>query len=145
MARITYPVPEKMGFATELQVYIGHVNYGGHLDNALLLTLVSEARMRFFQALGHTESNVAGLPIVVGDMLAQYLSEAFHGERLRVEMTPADLARCSFDLAWRVTEITQNRPVAQGKSGIVFIDPQTHRAAPIPPAVREQLQALSQA
>lgn len=141
MARISYESPAHFGFATELQVYINHVNYGGHLDNALLLTLVSEARVRFFQALGHTEGNVGGLPIVVGDVLAQYQSEAFYGESLRIEMTPVDLSRCAFDLAWRITERSSGRAVARGKNGIVFMDPATHRAAGIPEAVRAQLLA----
>ena len=105
MARIVCDLPPRFGFATEVQVYINHVNQGGHLDNALLLTLVSEARVRFFRALGHSEANVGGLPIVVGDMQAQYRSEAYHGETLRVEMMPLDLSRCAVtgtmdDLIW---------------------------------------------
>ena len=55
MSRIHFELPEHFTFCTELQVYIGHVNQGGHLDHAQLLTLVSEARVRFFQALGYLE------------------------------------------------------------------------------------------
>ena len=142
MARIQFDYSGDYGFTTELQVYISPVNYGGHLDNALLLTLVSEARVRFFRALGHSEANVGGLPIVVGDMQAQYRSEAYHGETLRVEMMPLDLSRCAFDLVWRITEVAQGREVARGKSGIVFVNGATRRAATMPEAVRAQLQAL---
>jgi hypothetical protein len=35
---------------------------------------VSEARLRFFHALGYREGHVDGAAIVVGDMLAQYKS-----------------------------------------------------------------------
>ena len=59
MARVTLELPERFGFSTEVQVYLSLVNYGGHLDNALLLTLVSEARVRFFQSLGYHESECA--------------------------------------------------------------------------------------
>lgn len=109
MARILFDLPERFGFTTELQVYISHVNYGGHLDNAQLLSLVSEARMRFFQSLGYTEGDVAGLAIVVGDMLAQYKSEAFHGETLRVQMTPRDFNRYGCDLVFCMTEVSSGR------------------------------------
>mgnify|MGYP001964509006 CR=1 FL=1 len=88
MARIVFDLPAHFGFATELQIYISHVNQGGHLDNAQLLTLVSEARVRFFQSLGYPEADVGGLSIVVGDIVAQYKSEGFHGETMRVEMAP---------------------------------------------------------
>lgn len=142
MARVTLELPERFGFSTEVQVYLSLVNYGGHLDNALLLTLVSEARIRFFQSLGYHESNVQGLSLVVGDMQAQYLSEAFHGETLRIDVAPRELSRCALDLVWRVSEASQGREVARGKTGLVFIDPASKRAATIPDAVRAQLLAL---
>ena len=144
MARIVFELPQQFGFVTELQVYISHVNQGGHLDNAQLLSLVSEARVRFFQSLGYHEGDVGGAPIVVGDMLAQYLSEAFHGETLRVQMQPVDLSRCGFDLAFRLTALASGREVARGKSGIVFTDRQTRRATAIPEAVRQQLSTCAE-
>ena len=62
-----------------------------------------------FQSLGYREGHVDGAAIVVGDMLAQYKSEAFHGETLRVQMQPADFNRYGFDLVFRMTEATQQR------------------------------------
>jgi hypothetical protein len=58
MPRIQFTLPDRFTFATDMQIYISHVNQGGHLDNAQLLTLVSEARVRFFKTLGYTEGNV---------------------------------------------------------------------------------------
>lgn len=144
MARIIFEVPEHFGFSTELQIYISHVNQGGHLDNAQLLSLVSEARVRLFRSLGYTEADVAGLSTVVGDMLAQYKSEAFHGETLRVQMTPQDFNRYGCDLVFRLTEVSTGREVARGKTGVVFIDPLTHKPAPIPETVRARLLALAE-
>ena len=141
MARILFDLPERFGFTTELQVYISHVNYGGHLDNAQLLSLVSEARMRFFQSLGYTEGDVAGLAIVVGDMLAQYKSEAFHGETLRVQMTPRDFNRYGCDLVFCMTEKASGREVARGKIGIVFIGKASRKVAAIPDSIRQLLLA----
>ena len=46
MARIVFDLPAHFVFSTEMQIYISHVNQGGHLDNAQLLSLVSEARVR---------------------------------------------------------------------------------------------------
>ena len=143
MARIVFDLPAQFFFSTELQVYISHVNQGGHLDNAQLLSLVSEARVRFFHALGWRESLVEGTSIVVGDMLAQYKSEAFHGETLCVEMAPQDYNRYGFDLVFRMTELSTHREVARGKTGVVFIDRMARKPAPIPEAVRERLAAMA--
>ena len=142
MARIQFPLPEHFVFATQLQIYISHVNQGGHLDNAQLLTLVSEARLRFFQSLGHRELDVVGYPIVVGDLMAQYKSEGFHGETMRVRMCPQDVNRYGFDLAFCMDCLDSGREVARGKVGIVFIDRTTRQVAPVPPSFLAQLEAL---
>lgn len=142
MPRIQFTLPERFAFSTEIQIYISHVNQGGHLDNAQLLTLVSEARVRFFKSLGYRESDVAGHPIVVGDMVAQYKSEGFHGETMRVSMLPQDFNKYGFDLVYRMDEPVSGREVARGKIGIVFIDRQTRRVAPVPPLLMERLAAL---
>jgi hypothetical protein len=42
-------------------------------------------------------------------------------------MQPADFNRYGFDLVFCMTEVTQQREVARGKTGIVFIDPGTRR------------------
>jgi acyl-CoA thioesterase FadM len=52
MPRLQLDAPERFRFHTDIQIYISHVNQGGHLDNAQLLTLASEARVRLFKALG---------------------------------------------------------------------------------------------
>ncbi len=140
MARIVFDLPAHFVFSTEMQIYISHVNQGGHLDNAQLLTLVSEARVRFFQSLGYPEADVGGLSIVVGDIVAQYKSEGFHGETMRVEMTPADFNRYGFDLVFRMTEKTGGREVARGKIGIVFIGKADRTVAPIPASIVQLLQ-----
>ncbi|MBT9551471.1 MAG: thioesterase family protein [Hydrogenophaga sp.] len=142
MPRIQFDLPDRFVFATEIQIYISHVNQGGHLDNAQLLTLVSEARVRFFQSLGHRESDVAGCPIVVGDLVAQYKSEGFHGETMRVRMLPHDVSRCGFDLVYCMDCVETGREVARGKIGIVFIDRAARKPAPVPPAFLAQLAAL---
>ena len=139
MARVVFDLPEKFVFATELQIYVSHVNQGGHLDNAQLLSLVSEARLRFFQSLGYAEADVEGVATVVGDMVAQYKSEGFHGETMRIEMAPADFNKYGFDLVFLMSEKSQGREVARGKTGVVFIDRQTRKVAPLPEVIRQRL------
>jgi len=145
MPRIQFQLPEQFVFSTDIQIYISHVNQGGHLDNAQLLTLVSEARVRFFKSLGYTEGNVAGHPIVVGDLVAQYKSEGFHGETMRVSMVPQDFNKYGFDLAYRMECLDTAREVARGKIGIVFVDRATRKVATVPAAFVDKVRALTPA
>ena len=123
MARIQFELPEQFLFSTDIPIYISHVNQGGHLDNAQLLSLVSEARLRFFRWLGYRgELDIEGLSIVVGDMMAQYKSEAFYGETLQIDMVPDDFNKYGFDLVFRLTDKQSGREVARGKTGMVFVN-----------------------
>lgn len=136
MARVLIDLPEHFVFTTELPIYIGHINYGHHLDNAALLSLVSEARVRFFGSLGYTELDVEGVGIVVADAAVQYKSEAFHGETLVFAMTPAEFNKYGCDLVWRVTDKASGREVARGKSGILFFDYHARRPVAVPDGFR---------
>jgi 4-hydroxybenzoyl-CoA thioesterase len=139
MARIKIELPESFLFQTELPIYISHINYGNHLDNAALLTLVSEARMRFFKHFGFSEGDIDGAGIIVADAAIQYRAEAFHGEILVFEMTVADVGRVGCDLLYRVSKHGSQQEVARGKTGIVFFDYSTREPVPVPPAFLKKI------
>lgn len=143
MARIQFELPQQFLFSTDIPIYISHVNQGGHLDNAQLLSLVSEARLRFFRWLGYSgELDIEGLSIVVGDVMAQYKSEAFYGETLRIDMVPDDFNKYGFDLVFRLTDKQSGREVARGKTGVVFVSEGLGghaKVTPLPTAFRARL------
>jgi len=134
MPRIKIDLPERFSFSTEIPIYINHINYGNHLDNSALISLVSEARVRFFKAFGYTELNVEGCGIVVADVAAQYKSEAFYGEVLLFEMAADDFNKHGCDLVWRISDQASGREVARGKTGIMFFDYTARKAVLVPPA-----------
>ena len=134
MPRIKIDLPERFSFTTEIPIYINHINYGNHLDNSALLSLVSEARVRFFKAFGYTELNVEGCGIIVADVAVQYKSEAFHGEVLVFVMAANDFNKYGCDLVWRISDQASGREVARGKTGIMFFDYIARKAALVPPA-----------
>ena len=138
MARIQIDLPERFPFSTEIALYLSHLNYTGHLDNALLLTVVSEARARYFEALDYTEMDVERVGIVVADAAVQYRSEAFHGEVMVVRMAAADFSKHGCDLLWRMDDKASNREVARGKTGIVFFDYGVRKVAPVPENFRQR-------
>jgi len=141
MPRIQIELPEQLPFRVELPLYLSHLNAAGHLDNALLLTLVSETRARFFKALGYKESNVEGVGVILADAAVQYRSEAFHGETMVVAMGVDDFNKYGCDLPWLMSDRDSGREIACGKSGIVFFDYQARRIAPLPAAFRQRAQA----
>lgn len=132
MPRIRIDLPTQFAFSTELPVYIGHINYGNHLDNAQLIALVAEARVRFLKSLGYSELDIEGVGLVVADVAAQYRAEAFHGDTLVVDMGVTDIGPQGCDFAWRLTQRDSGREVARGKHGIVFFDYRQRVKAAVP-------------
>jgi len=139
MARIQIELPAQFPFVTELPLYTSHINYGGHLDNALLLTLVSEARVRFFKSLGYSELDVEGVGIVVADAAVQYKAEAFQGEVMVVRKAAGDFGKYGCDLLWQMSDQASGREIARGKTGIVFFDYSTRKVALVPAGFRARL------
>ncbi|PTD97546.1 acyl-CoA thioesterase [Pseudothauera lacus] len=140
MARIHIDLPDRFVFATEIPLYLSHMNYGGHLDNALLLTVVSEARVRWLKSMGYGELDVEGLGIIVADAALQYKSEAFHGEVMQVEMDAREFGKYGCDLVWRMRERDSGREVARGKTGIVFFDYGARKIAGVPDGFRRRFE-----
>lgn len=139
MPRIKVELPDSFPFSTEITIYQSHINYGGHLDNAQLLTIVSEARSRFFASFGYHEGNVEGVGIIIADAAVQYKSEAFQGEVMVVRMAANDFNKNGCDLVWCMSEKESGREVARGKAGIVFIDYAARKIVPVPEEFRRRV------
>ena len=135
MPRIRIELPAHFPFSTSITLLISHINLGRHLDNAQLIGLVSEARVRFLKSMGYTELD--------DDAGVQYRSEAFHGETLNISMAANDFHAFGCDLVWCMHEALSGREVARGKTGIVFFDYGARRKAPVPAGFRRRFAADS--
>lgn len=140
MARVQISLPDSFPFATEITLYLSHINYGNHLDNAMLLTVVSEARLRFLKSMGYTELNVEGVGIIVADAALQYKAEAFHGEVMVVSMGVSDFSKYGCDLVWQMKEQASQREIAWGKTGIVFFDYGPRQVTTVPEGFRRRFE-----
>lgn len=138
MARVTLDLPEQFIFTTELPVYINFINYGGHLGNDAVLTLIHEARVRFFQAHGYTELDIEGRGIVMADAMIVYKSEGFQGDLIVIEIALTDFVPYGCDIVYRLTNKATGKEVARAKTGIVFFDYQARKPVRIPKAFRQR-------
>lgn len=118
MARIIIDVPKNLKFNFEHQIQIYQINYSQHLDNALLLNIVTEARMRFIADLGKKDLQFKNADISVESDAVQYVSEGFYGEIVDVGMDIIGQSDSRYELAWRMTERFTGREVARGITDI---------------------------
>ena len=132
MPRIKIVLPNKFIFRTEIQIRITDINYGGHLGNDSLLSIIHEARVRFLQYLGYSESNVEGNGIIMIDAGVQYKSEGFYGDELLIEIAVNDFTEIGCDFVYRLTNKNSKKEIALAKTGIVFFDYKNKKIVPVP-------------
>jgi acyl-CoA thioester hydrolase len=142
MPRIKITVPDKFIYITEIPIRITDINYGGHLGNDSLLSIIHEARVRFLNNLGYSESNVEGVGIIMVDSAIQYKSEGFYGDELLVEVTVNDFSGIGCDFIYRLSNKKTSKEIAIAKTGIVFFDYGKRKTAPVPDKFKNKIDEL---
>lgn len=140
MSRIKIQLPKKFAFSTELDVRVGDLNYGNHLGNDSVLTLIHEARRRFLASLGIEEIGADGIGFVIADSAVVYRAQAFYGNRLRIEVTAGEFASRGCDFYYRVSQLADGQTVAEAKTGAVCFDFRAQKTVSFPPTTLEKLQ-----
>ena len=137
MPRAKLDLPEKFHFSTEIPVRIGDVNYNNHLGNDAVLSLIHEARVRFWNQHGYTELNIEGVGTIMSDAVVIYKLEAFYGDILNIQVAVTDLQRVGFDFVYLITNKKSGKEVALAKTGIVFFDYKKRKVVEIPAKFRK--------
>jgi len=143
MARVKLTLPAFLPFKTEIPIRISDINYGGHLGNDAVLSIVHETRIQFLQNLGYSELNIEGLGIIMTDAVVVYSSEGFYGDVLMIETGVTDFQAANCDFVFKLTNKTTGKEVARVKTGIVFLNPQTRKISPLPEPFRKKCENAS--
>jgi acyl-CoA thioesterase FadM len=138
MSRIKLNMPKNYLFLTDIDIRITDINYGNHLGNDALLSIIHEARLRFLQSMGYSEIDVAGAGIIMGDVAIVYKSQAYYGDKLKIEVGISDISKKSCDIYYRISKEV-NKIVALCKTAIVFFDYDSNKPVNIPQAFKEKL------
>ncbi len=122
MPRVELELPERFQFVTEIPLRITDINYGGHLGNDALLSLLHEARVQFLRHYGFTELNIDGRSIIMTDAVLVYRSEGFYGDVARIEIAVSNMQSHGCDFIYKVTNKETGKELARAKTGILFYD-----------------------
>jgi len=136
MARIQLELPDTFVWVTDIEVRVTDLNYGRHLGNDAMLGLIHEARYRALRHHGMAEDDIGGAQLILADVAIVYRAEAFGGDELRFEVGVGDFARVSCDMFYRVVRPADGALVAEAKTGLVFLDPDSRRPRAVPDAIR---------
>lgn len=142
MARVQIQLPQKFIFKFTQPVAITDINYGKHLGNDKVLGFMHETRVRFFEWLGFSESDIEGVSVIQADTAVIYRSEAFHKDLIEVHISVGEFTRAGFEIYYRLFNLTQQKECALAKTGMVCFDYTERKVKSVPLSFREKCEEL---
>lgn len=134
MPRIRLELPTHFLFHCTIPVRISDVNYGGHVGNDSILSIIHEARLQYLRHIGFSELNFAGKGLIMSDVAIEFKNESFYGDQLRVFVKPADFSRVGFTFYYKIVRTDDHKEtlIAQAQTGMVCYDYETKRVSSVP-------------
>lgn len=139
MARIKVDIPDNILLVVKLPVRISDINYGNHLGNDALISIIHEARVVWLKSGNYMETKIEQAALIMSDLAVEYKAEAFYGDELSVAISVGDIGRVNFDIYFSVTN-QHNMLIAKAKTGMVCFDYTTKKVVQLPEKFREFLQ-----
>jgi len=136
--RVKIQLPQRKLFSTQLTLRVSDINYGGHLGNDTVVSLIHEARYRMFNSWGYkSDLEIEGLGTIQLDTAVQYKGEGFHGEQVVISIYAGDIGSRTFDLFYELK--SEDKLIALGKTGLGIFDYGTKKLVSIPEAFSDRL------
>ena len=126
-------------FEHELEVRFRDCDGLGHVNNAVYLTYLEQARVAFWQRL----TGVSGIPrsFIVARVECDYRVQATAGDRLIVRLRVAAVGKSSFTFEYEIVTGRTREVVAAARTVQVMYDDQAARSIPVPDDIRARLEA----
>jgi acyl-CoA thioester hydrolase len=102
MPRTKLVLPEHFSFTTEIPIRITDLNYGGHVGNDSILSILHESREQFLRHHDYKEMDLAGVGLIMSDVTIEFKNELFYGDTLRASVTAYEFYRVGFDLFYKL-------------------------------------------
>jgi acyl-CoA thioesterase FadM len=143
MARIRIDPPQHFTFSTVIPVRITDLNYGGHVGNDTILSILHEARVQFLRFHGYEELHMDGVGLIMSDVGIEFKSEVFYGDTITAHIAASDFTAVAFDIYYKLEKKVADHAmiVAVAKTGMVCYDYSRKKIVPVPTEVKVRLQA----
>lgn len=144
MARIKIDLPEHFSFYCEIPVRITDINYGGHVGNDTVLSILHEARMQFLKHFHYTEMQFETVGMIMADVAIQFKSELFYGDVIMASVTTGEISKTGFELFYKLETLRQTPGgkkilLAVAKTGMICYDYQKKKIVAVPEDAMKKL------
>jgi acyl-CoA thioester hydrolase len=123
-------------YATTIEVRWRDLDALGHVNNAVYLTYLEEARVHYMRELGLGFRSIDEVGIIFAEVTCTFLSPILLSEQVTIRVRVAELGRSSFVFDYQM-EGEDGRVVARARSVQVCYDYEAERSIPIPERWRQ--------
>jgi acyl-CoA thioester hydrolase len=134
MARVKLDIPAHKIFTTDIPVRITDINYGNHVGNDALVSIVHEARMQWLASNNFTELNIGGAALIMADLAVEYKAESFYGDTLHVAISIGEITKISFEIFYEIATTRSDKKIliANAKTGMVCFNYEARKVTSVP-------------
>ncbi|OWY17628.1 thioesterase [Sphingobacteriales bacterium UPWRP_1] len=137
MERIKIQLPSVLPFETIIPVRVTDINYGGHLGNDSVLSIIHEVRLQLLAKYGYDEFNIEGLGTIMADVGIQYKDEVFYPDEILAKAGVFGFSRTGFNVYYQFFSRQTGCEVVRAKTALVFYDYKLHKMMSVPPVFRQ--------
>lgn len=143
MPRIKIEMPAVFPFKTSIPVRITDLNYGGHVGNDQILSMIHEARVQYLLYLGFEEMNLAGVGLIMRNVEIEFKSELFYGDIIQASVAAGDFSRIGFELYYRFEKEKENKKtlLVLAKTGMICYDYEAKKIVSLPEPAKRKMAA----
>jgi acyl-CoA thioesterase FadM len=134
MARVKIIVPNNKIGSFFIPVRIGDINYGNHVGNDSVVSILHEARVQWLNKINFTELNIGGVGLIMTDLEIEFKKESLYGDIIEAQLSVGEISGIGFDLYYQLfSERTGDKiPLVQAKTGMICYDYSNKKVTPIP-------------
>jgi acyl-CoA thioester hydrolase len=130
----------KLIYSTDIAVRWGDMDAYGHVNNAMYMRYLEEARVQLLAQMG-AQMDGNGVDPVVINVGCTFMQPVVYPDTLTIRCFIAEPGRSSFMTYYEIFSQRQpDKPVSDGYAKVVWMDHHTGKSVPLPDIIRAQFE-----
>lgn len=141
MPRIKITLPSSAAFRLSIPVRITDLNYGNHVGNDAMVSIIHEARVQWLKQSGYDELHFGGHSLIMAGLSIEFLQESFYGDLLLIDINCGEISTAGFELFYHLQCKRNGKEVsiAKAKTDMVSFDYDLRKVKPLSEEARQFL------
>lgn len=140
MARIKLNEQESYEFHFTARLQPRDINYGGHLGNDSLVSLLGTARVNMLLSLGVSEGQLGDgqTGVIMSDLAVNFRAEAFMHDEIVIDTHLGEFSRTGFRIFHRLKK--EAALIGLAETGMITFNYSARKIAPVPDVFLKMLE-----